>query len=115
MFQGRGPTRLSAGFPAQYFLLDLLQAGVAYVAALDEIDDVLADVAGMIADAFQRPRRPDAVEHARDGARVFHHVGDELADGALVFLVHLAVLARGAQRRLDIHAREGIERVVYHL
>src|SRR3989344_4199044 len=85
----RRPWRRSAGFPAQDFLLDLLQAGVAHVAALDEVDDVLADVARMIADAFQRARRPDDIEHARDGAWVFHHEGDELADGALVFLVHL--------------------------
>ena len=48
-------------------------------------------------------------------ARVFHHEGDALALDRLVLLVHHAVLARDVQRRLGIHAREGIQRIVHHL
>src|SRR5690606_39318196 len=45
-------------------LLHLLQAGVAHVLALDEVDDVLADVARMIPDALQRAGGPYHIEHA---------------------------------------------------
>src|SRR5690554_391321 len=63
--------------------LDLLEARVAHVLALHEIDDVLTNIAGMIANALERPRGPDDVERARDGARVLHHERNHLAHHAL--------------------------------
>ena len=54
-------------------------------------------------------------KRAADGARVFHHEGDALAVNGLVLLVHHLVFLRGLQRRLGVHARECIERVVHHL
>src|SRR5215472_3321752 len=57
--------------------LDVVERGVADVLAVDHVDDVLADVLGVIADALERAHHP--------------------------------------QRRLDVHARKGVEGVVHHL
>src|SRR5690606_34700420 len=109
-----GARGVSAAAASEHFLLDLLEARVAHVLALDEVDDVLADVAGVVADALERARRPDDVERSGDGARVLHHESDHLADDGLLLLVDVAVFARGLERRLRVHARERIERVVQH-
>ena len=46
---------------------------------------------------------------------ILHHEGDALALDGLVLLVDHPVFLGGAQRRLRVHAREGVERVVHHL
>src|SRR5690606_12557389 len=68
--------RSSPGTSGVHFLFHLLDADVADVLALDEVDDALADVARVIADALQGARGPHRVQGAGDVARVFHHVGD---------------------------------------
>src|SRR5205823_773649 len=95
--------------------LHVVERGVADVLAVHHVDDVLADVPGVIADALEGAHHPHDVERAADRARILHHEGDALALDGLVLLVHHAVLARHAQRRLHVQAREGIERIVHHL
>ena len=58
---------------------------------------------------------PHDLERAPDGARILHHEGDALTLNRLIFLVHHLILARGLERRLGIHAGEGIERIMHHL
>src|SRR5207302_8959060 len=55
------------------------------------------------------------IQRAANRARVLHHEGDALALDGLVLLVNEPVLPGHPQRRLDVHARERIERVVHHL
>src|ERR1700733_2843408 len=113
---GRGRRQAGgAGRAAAQLALDVIERGVADVLAVHHVDDVLADVLGVIADALERAHHPHDIERAADGARVLHHEGDALPLDRLVLLVHQAVLARDTQRRLDVHAREGIERVMHHL
>src|SRR5215472_11022049 len=95
--------------------LDVIERGMADILAMDHVDDVLADVLGVIADALERTHHPHDIERPADGARVLHHEGDALALDRLVLLVHQAILPGDAQRRLDIHARERIECCVHHI
>src|SRR5215469_7116107 len=95
--------------------LDVIEGGVADVLAVHHVDDVLADVLGVIADALERAHHPHDIQRAANGARVFHHESDALTLDRFVLLVHQTVLARDAQRGFHIHARKGIEGIVHHL
>ena len=68
----------------------------------------------MVADALERLRYPDDVERRADGARVFHHVGDELAQHRLELGVDHRVLADHFRRGVAIQASERIERPAQH-
>src|SRR6201993_2298490 len=63
---------------AAQLAFDVIQGGVADVLAVDHVDDVLADVLGVIADALERTHHPHHIQRATDGARVLHHEGDAL-------------------------------------
>jgi hypothetical protein len=88
---------------------------VAYVLAVDHVDHVLADVLGVVTDALQSPYHPHHIECPADGARILHHEGDALTLDGLVLLVDQSILAGDTQCRLDVHARERIERRVHHV
>ena len=96
-------------------LLHLVDRQVADVLAVDHVDDVLADVLGVVADALQRPRHPQHVERAADRARIFHHERDALALDRFVLLVDQPILLRDRHRAFRIEARERIERFVHHV
>ncbi|MCY1199358.1 hypothetical protein D9M72_107600 [compost metagenome] len=68
----------------------------------------------MVADALQRSRDEDHVDGARNGARVFDHVGDEVAQRALPFLVHFLVAAHDGGGLDGVEAGEGVQRLVQH-
>jgi len=55
--------------------LPAVDGGVADVLALDDVDDVLGDVGGVIADAFEIFRHEDKLERGKDHAGIAHHVG----------------------------------------
>src|SRR6516165_9731757 len=94
---------------------DVIERGVADVLAVDHVDDVFADVLGVIADALERTHYPHDIERPADGARVLHHEGDALTLDGLVLFVDQPVLAGDPQRRLHIHAGKGVERRVHHV
>jgi len=54
---------------AERLALDDLDRRVADVGAFDDVDDVLGDVLGVIADALDRLGDPDDLERSRDRAR----------------------------------------------
>src|ERR1700676_1718293 len=75
----RGRRRGRAGGSALAQLaLDVIERGVADVLAVHHVDDVLADVLGVIANALERAHHPHDIQRTTDGARVFHHEGDAL-------------------------------------
>src|SRR5690606_22791809 len=55
------------------------------VVAIGHEPDVLGDVGGVVADALEVLCHEQQVGAAGDGARVFHHVGQEFAEQARVF------------------------------
>src|SRR5688572_762085 len=67
------------GLSAEHLALDFLEPDVPHVGPLHDIDDVLGDVLGMVADPLDRLGDPHDLERHRDGAGVLHHEGDELA------------------------------------
>jgi hypothetical protein len=54
--------------------LDISTDGVAHVGALDDVDDGLGQVLGVVAHALDGLGHEHQVDARRDGARVFHHV-----------------------------------------
>jgi hypothetical protein len=96
------------------FLLDGLERGMPDILAVHHVDHVLADVLRVIADALERAHHPHDIERAADLPRIFHHERDALAVDRLVFVVDMTIGACGAQRRLDVEPRKGIERVMHH-
>src|SRR5689334_5647219 len=106
---------IGGGGAATQLAFDVIERGVAYVLAVDHVDDVLADVLGVVPDALESPYHPHHIECPADGARILHHEGDALTLDGLVLLVHQAILAGDTQCRLDVHARERVERCVHHV
>src|SRR5882757_656064 len=94
---------------------DILERGMTYVLAVHHVDHVLADVLGVIADTLQRPNDPHDFERPANGTRVLHHERDTLTMNGFVLFVHHSVFLRGSERRLRVHARKRVERVMNHL
>ena len=88
---------------------------MADVLSVDHVDDVLAYVLGMVANALEGPDNPHDVQRPPDCARILHHEGDALALDGFVLFVNEPVLPGYAERRFHVHAGERIERVVNHL
>src|SRR5262249_40734490 len=64
---------------------------VANILAPRHVDDVLADVLGMVANALERTHDPQEIQRATDRSRVFHHEGDALSLNRLELLVEEVV------------------------
>jgi hypothetical protein len=65
----------------------------------------------MVADALDGLGHEDQVDAGRDGARVFHHVGDQLAQQAFELLVDLVVLLEDFQRTHRVQPGKGVQRL----
>src|SRR5262249_43156539 len=84
--------RLMVSFLSADHCLDGRDGIVADVRALDHVDDHLGQVLGVVAHALDGLGDEHEVDAGRDGARIFHHERDELAQEALELLVDLVVL-----------------------
>src|SRR5258707_6556064 len=72
--------------------LDVVQRRMTNVLSVDHIDDVFADVLGVVAYALERTYHPHHIQRAPNGAGVFHHEGDGLALNGLVLFVDKSIL-----------------------
>src|SRR3954469_26024147 len=93
---------------------ELRRVGVADVGALDDVNDIFGHVLRVVADALDGLGDPDDVERSADGARVFHHVGDELAQQRLELAGEAGVSPYYVPRSRHVEAREGVERAAQH-
>ena len=77
---------------------------MAHILAMHGIDYILADVLGMIANAFDGPHHPHGIERAADGARILHHEGDALTVDRLVLLSNTLarIRSRSSLKRLEM-------------
>ena len=57
-------------------LFHFLKTDVSDILALDEVDDILTDITGVISNTLQRTRGPDRIQGTGDIAGIFHHIGD---------------------------------------
>ena len=95
--------------------LDVFERGMAHVGSLDDVDHLLGDVLGVVADALDRLGHPDGFQRSRNGARILHHVGDQLAQHRAEFVVDRRVFLQHLGRAAHVQAREGVERLAQHL
>ena len=58
---------------------------------MDDVDDVLGDVGGVVADAFEIFGDEDELEGGKDYAGIAHHVGEQLAEDLVAEVVDLVV------------------------
>src|ERR1051325_1686923 len=68
-----------------------IHGGVADVLALHDVDDVLGDVGGVVADAFKVFCGQDELKSGKHHARIAHHVGKQFAENLIAVVVHLIV------------------------
>ena len=94
--------------------LAAIDAGVANVLALDDVDDVLGDVGGVITDALEIFGDQDQLESGKDYAGITHHVGEEFAEDLIAVVIDLIVGGKNFLRQIDVAADHGVERVADH-
>src|SRR6266403_2005430 len=94
--------------------LAAVDGGVADVLALDEVDDVLGDVGGVIADALEVFGDEDQFEGGKDHAGIAHHVGKQFAENLVAVVVHAVVRGEDFLREVDVAANDGVESVADH-
>ena len=94
--------------------LAAVDGGVADVLALDDVDDVLGNVGGVVADAFEVFGDEDKFECGEDDAGVTHHVGQEFAEDLVAIMVDLVVHGENLLGELDVATNDGIQGVADH-
>ena len=94
--------------------LAAVEGGMADVAAGDEVDYVLGDVGGVVADAFEVLRDEDQFEGRENHRGIFHHVGEQFAEKLIAEAVHLIVALKDALREILIAAHERVQAVANH-
>ncbi len=94
--------------------LAAVDGGVADVLALDEVDDVLGDVGGVVADALEVFGDEDQFESGKDHAGIAHHVGKQFAENLVAVVVHAVIGGEDFLREVDVTANDGVESVADH-
>jgi hypothetical protein len=87
---------------------------VADVTTCNEVDNVLGDVRGVIADALEILRDKDKFEGRENDGRVFHHVSKKLAKQLIAKPIDLIVALEDALRKFLVAANDGIQTVADH-
>jgi hypothetical protein len=88
---------------------------VADVLALNNIDDVLGDVGGVVADAFEVFGNQDKFERRENDAGIAHHVGEQFAENLIAVLIDLIVAGHDFLREFDVAADDGVQRIAHLL
>ena len=88
---------------------------MAHILAFDQINNVFAHVFGVVADPLQCLGNRQGFQRGGDGARIFHHEGDQVTDDQAVFLVHVQISAHHMRRFRQIEAGKCIQRLVQHV
>src|SRR5438132_14308257 len=91
-----------------------LREGVADHFALDHVDHHLRDVGRVVGHALEEARDQDQPDRPRNGLRVRHHVGQQLAEDLLLQRVHLGVLGADLARQLGVPTDEGVQALLDH-
>src|SRR5713226_10772263 len=117
----RPGTELSVSWPRSFERhsarqeLTAVDGGVADVLALDQVDDVLSDVGGVVADALEVLGDEDQFERGKDDAGIAHHVGKQFTENLVAVAVHLVVSGEDTLGELNVAANDGVKGVANHL
>src|SRR5512137_1743840 len=82
--------------------------------APDHVDDVLADVRGVVGDPLEVPADEDEIDGPGDRAGILHHVGQELPEDLVVELVDGVVAGADVLGQDVVPADEGVQGVPDH-
>ena len=85
------------------------------VPRLDDEDDVLGDIGGVVADALEVAGDQNQVDGGLDRPRIAQHVGQQLAKNLILQRVEPVVLPQHRLRQTDVARDEGVERLAQHL
>jgi len=88
--------------------LAAVDAGVADVLALDDVDDVFGDIGGVVADALEVFGDEDELESGEDNAGIAHHVGEQLAENLVAVVIDLVIGGEDFLRQFDVAADDGV-------
>src|SRR5256884_3934057 len=108
VFRAMGPAKNRVALGA-------VDRGMADILALDEIDDVLGDVGGVVTDALEVLGDEDQFESGKDDAGITHHVGEQFTENLVAVVVHLIVGGQDALGQFHVAADHGIESIANHL
>src|SRR6476646_9356393 len=86
-----GSARWSRFHAPEYPPSAAVHGGVTHVLALDDVDDVLGDVGGVIADALEVFGNEYELEGGKDHAGISHHVGEQLAEDLVAVVIDLVI------------------------
>ena len=84
---------------------------VADVLALDDVDDVLGNVGGVVADAFEVLGHEDEFEGRENHAGIAHHISKQFAEDLIAVLIDLIVASHDFLSKFDVAADDGIQRI----
>ena len=84
------------------------------VAASDEVDNVLGDVRGVVANALEILGDENQLESSKHDGRILHHVSKQLAKELIAQAIHLVVALQHAAGKIDIAADQRIQAIPHH-
>src|SRR5450755_208143 len=84
------------------------------ILSLHDVNNVLSDVGGVVADAFQVFGGKDQLERGKNHAGIAHHVGEQFAENLVAIIVNLIVAGQNFLRQLDIAAHHSVQGVANH-
>ncbi len=87
---------------------------MANVAAGNEIDDVLRNVGGVVADAFEIFCHQDQLKRGEHHRGIFHHVGEQFAEELIAQPVHLVIPLQDTLRQIEISTYQRVQAVANH-
>ncbi|GCZ92865.1 hypothetical protein HmCmsJML163_00963 [Escherichia coli] len=82
---------------------------------LHVVEDKLTNILAAVANTFDRTRAEQRSKYARNGTRIFHHVGHQLTNNTFVFLIDFFIFTINTYRFVNVHPRERVQHVVQHL
>jgi hypothetical protein len=82
---------------------------MANVLALDDINDILGDIGGVVADPFEVLGNEDEFESRKNNAGIAHHVGEKFTKNLVAILIDLIVIGQNFLSEVDIAADNSVE------
>ena len=88
--------------------------GVADVVAWHDVDDVLGDVGGVVADALEVFGHKDQLEGREDHAGIVHHISAEFTEDLVAVVIDLVLGGENFLREVHVAPNDGVKGVAHH-
>src|ERR1700730_11764260 len=91
-----------------------IHSGVSNVLPLHDVDDVLGDIGGVVANAFKVFGGKNQFKRGKHDTGIAHHVSKKLAEDLVTIVVNLIVAGQNLLRQFDIATHHGVKRIAHH-